>query len=64
MFMLNSKLLPLFVFTHYMNFDMQILLKNWLFFHLFLGNIGRENVFYYILEQKNAFLGLKNNKFK
>ena len=63
--MLNSKLLPLFVFTHYMNFDMQILLKNWLFFHLFfLGNVGRENVFYYILEQKNAFLGLKNNKFK
>ena len=62
--MLNSKLLPLFVFTQYMNFDMQILLKNWLFFHLFLGNIGRENVFYYILEQKNAFLGLKNNKFK
>ena len=55
--MLNSKLLPLFVFTHYMNFDMQILLKNGLFFHLFLSNIGTENEFYYILEQKNAFLG-------
>ena len=62
--MLNSKLLPLFVFTHYMNFDMQILLKNGLFFHLFLSNIGTENEFYYILEQKNAFLGYKNTKSK
>ena len=25
----------------------------------FLGNIGQENVFYDILEQKNAFLGYK-----
>ena len=33
-------------------------------FHLlFLGNIGQENVFYDILERKNAFLGYKN-KFK
>ena len=32
-------------------------------FH-FLGNTGRENVFYDILEQKNAFLGYKNKKFK
>ena len=62
--MLNSKLLPLFVFTHYMNFDMQICSKIVFFSIFFLGNIGRENVFYYILEQKNAFLGLKNNKFK
>ena len=30
----------------------------------FLGNIGQENVFYDILEQKNAFLGYKNEKFK
>ena len=30
----------------------------------FFGNIGQENVFYDILEQKNAFLGYKNNKFK
>ena len=30
----------------------------------FLGNIGQENVFYDILERKNAFLGYKNNKFK
>ena len=30
----------------------------------FLGNIGEENVFYYILERKNAFLGYKNKNFK
>ena len=30
----------------------------------FLGNVGQENVFYDILEQKNAFLGYKNKKFK
>ena len=30
----------------------------------FLGNIGKENVFYDILERKNAFLGSKNNKSK
>ena len=28
------------------------------------GNISQENVFYDILQQKNAFLGYKNNKFK
>ena len=28
----------------------------------FLGNIGQENMFYDILERKNAFLGNKNNK--
>ena len=28
----------------------------------FLGNIGQENVFYNILEPKNAFLGCKNKK--
>ena len=30
----------------------------------FLGNIGQQNVFYDILERKNAFLGYKNKKFK
>ena len=30
----------------------------------FLGNIGQENVFYYILERKNASLGYKNKKYK
>ena len=30
----------------------------------FLGNRGQENVFYNIVEQKNAFLGYKNKKFK
>ena len=55
-------------------------MKNWLFskgvslwfwskighFSTFfgLGNIGQENVFYDILERKNAILGYKNKKFK
>ena len=30
----------------------------------FLGNIGQENVFYDILERKNAFLGYNNKKSK
>ena len=30
----------------------------------FESNIGQENVFYDILERKNAFLGYKNKKFK
>ena len=30
----------------------------------FLGNIGQENVFYDIVEGKNAFRGYKNKKFK
>ena len=30
----------------------------------FLASIGQENVFYKIVEQKNAFLGYKNEKFK
>ena len=30
----------------------------------FLGNIGQENVFYDIVERKNAFLSYKNKKFK
>ena len=54
-------------------------LKNWHFFKginprvwskngdfstFFFGNIGQENVFYDILEWKNAFLGYKKKKFK
>ena len=39
--------------------------KKWSFFQLvFLGNIEMENVFYDILERKNAFLGYQNKKFK
>ena len=39
--------------------------KKAIFFNfLFLGNIGKENVFYDILERKNAILGYKNKKFK
>ena len=39
--------------------------KNGYFSTFFLlGNIGEENVFYDILERKNAFLGYKNKKFK
>ena len=30
----------------------------------FLGNIGQENVFYDIVQRKNALLGYKNKKFK
>ena len=42
-----------------------VLVQKWPFFQLFfLGNIGKENVFYHIVEQKNFFLGYKNNKFK
>ena len=34
-------------------------------FDLFsFGNTGQENVFYDILQRKNAFLGYKNDKFK
>ena len=42
-----------------------VFVQNWPFFRVFfLGNIGQENVFYDILERKNAFLGFKNSKFK
>ena len=42
-----------------------VLVQKLPFFKLFLlGNIGLENVFCDILEQKNAFLGYKNKKFK
>ena len=42
-----------------------VLVQKWPFFQLFfLGNVGKENVFYDILERKNAFLGYKNKKLK
>ena len=42
-----------------------VLVQKWPFFQLFLlGNIGQENVFYDILEQKNAFLAYKKKKIK
>ena len=42
-----------------------VLVQKWPFFQvLFLGNIDQENVFYNILERKNAFLGYKNKKLK
>ena len=40
-------------------------MDKWQFFELFfLGNIGKEKIFYDILERKNAFLSYKNQKFK
>ena len=42
-----------------------VLVQKWPFFQpFFLGNIGKENVLYDILERKKAFLGYKNKKFK
>ena len=41
-----------------------VLVKKCPFFHLFLANIGQENVFYDILELKNAFLDYKKKKIK
>ena len=42
-----------------------VLVKKWPFFHVFFkGNIGQENVFYDILERKNALLGYKIKNFK
>ena len=38
--------------------------KNGHFSKIFLGNTGKENVFYDILERKNAFRGFKNKTFK
>ena len=34
------------------------------FSNFFLCNIGKENVFYDVLQRKNVFLGYKNTKFK
>ena len=43
----------------------KLLVLNWPLFHLFiLGNIAQENMFYDILERKNACLGYKNKQFK
>ena len=45
--------------------DTMVLIPKWPFFQLFfLANIGQINVFYHILERKNALQGYKNNKFK
>ena len=42
-----------------------VLVQKWPFFHFsFLGTIGQENVFYDILERKNAFLGYKKKALK
>ena len=42
-----------------------VFVQKWPFFQLFfLGNIGQENVFYDILERKNAFLDYKKDKIK
>ena len=42
-----------------------VLVQKWPFLQIFfLGNIGQEEVFYDILERKNAFLGYKNKKSK
>ena len=38
--------------------------KMGIFQTFFLGNIGQENVFYDILERKNAFLGYENKESK
>ena len=42
-----------------------VLVQKWPFFNLFFwGNIGKENVFYDVLEWKNAFLGYKKKSSK
>ena len=42
-----------------------VLVKKWPFFQVFfVCNIGQENVFYNILEQKNAFLPIKTTRSK
>ena len=42
-----------------------VLVQKWPFFQLFfLAKISQKNVFYNILERKNAFLSYKNKKFK
>ena len=67
------------VFLGYKNINLKMS-KNWHFFRgvnpwfwsknghfynfFFLGNIGQENVFYDIVQRKNAFLRCKNKKFK
>ena len=42
-----------------------VLLQNWPFSHVsFIANLDQENLFYHILERKNAILGYKKNKLK
>ena len=42
-----------------------VLIQKWPFSNFFGGgNLGQENVFYDILERKNAFIGYKNKNFK
>ena len=42
-----------------------VLVQKWSFFKIsFLGNIGKDNILYDILERINAFLGYKNKKLK
>ena len=43
-----------------------VLDQKWLFLQtfFFFGNIGKKNVFHYILEQKKACLGYKKKKLK
>ena len=43
---------------------MVLVQKRHLFQPFFLGNIDQENVFYDILQQKNAFPSYKNKNFK
>ena len=50
---------------HFSKGEPMVLVQKWPFFQLFfLGNIGEENVFYDILEQKNGFLSYKNKNFE
>ena len=42
-----------------------VLVQNWPFFHVsFLGNLDQENMFYDVLERKNAILGFENKNLK
>ena len=42
-----------------------VLVQKWSFFNLFfLGNLGKANAFYDILEPKIAFVGYKNQKYQ
>ena len=51
-------------FLEFFHFSLGFPPKMAIFPTFFFGNIGKENVYYDILERKNAFLGYKNNKFK
>ena len=41
-----------------------VLVRKWPFSNFFVYIIGKQNVFYDILERKNGFLGYNNKKFK